>query len=388
MKPVRAPVALATIMTALFFGSSEVRSQNVDVIIRVVLPAGTSSNDRITVAGNHALLGSWDPSVSRLTRVSDSIAEGRFEIPRGTHLEFKVTRGTWDTEAIYLATGEVPSNTVIRAERGRVVVVRPLGWKDRMSRPTGTLTGEVRTHPDLAGIGLRYRRTVTVRLPRSYGEEPQRRYPVLYMHDGQNCLDRATAAFSAEWRADEVMDSLALRGAIEEVIIVAINNTSDRIAEYSDTPKGRAYASFVVEKVKTLVDSLYRTKPEAEHTAVMGSSMGGLISFLFTWWYPDVFGKSACLSSVFDRERTHLIGLVESETHRRVRLRVYMDCGGAPGEVSLNRGMEEMVRVLAKRGYRRGEDFEWFFDPLADHSERAWASRLWRPMEFLFGRNR
>ena len=135
-------------------------------------------------------------------------------------------------------------------------------------------------------------------------------------------------------------------------------------------------------------DSLYRTLPEPENTAVMGSSMGGLISFLFTWWYPEVFGKAACLSSVFDRERTEVISLVEAEPVRRDRFRVYMDCGGAPGEVSLKRGMEEMVDVLQKRGYRQGKDFVRYFDPVAGHNEQAWASRLWRPMEFLFAPTR
>ena len=356
--------------------------------VRVILPRSTPSEARITIAGDHTEFGSWDPSVVDLSRRGDSIAERTFDLAPGRRIAFKVTRGTWDTEAIFSVTGEVPGNTVVELQGDTLVTLRPIGWRDNMTRPSSTLTGNTRVFSDVPGEGLRYSRSVVVRLPPSYSTETSRRYPVLYMHDGQNCFDRSTAAFNAEWRADEMMDSLAHVGAIEEVIIVGINNTSDRIAEYSDTPLGQAYAAFVVDKVKPLVDSVYRTLPGPEHTAVMGSSMGGLISFLFTWWYPDVFGKAACLSSVFDRGRTRVIDLVESEHARRPRLRVYMDCGGAPGEVTLKEGMEYMVSVLKTRGYVQGSDFTWFFDPDAEHNEKAWAGRLWRPMEFLFGQDR
>lgn len=387
MSPTRRGVTVLCFL-GILFGMPMSSAQVSRVTIRVILPSTTVTTDRITIAGDHQNFGMWDPSVVTLPRVSDSIAMKVFEFPAGTRLEFKITRGSWETEAIFSPTGEVPANSSIQVERDQTVEVRPLGWRDRMPRPASTLTGETRTLPDLSGEGLRYARTVTVRLPPSYLSDPLKRYPVLYMHDGQNCLDRSTAAFNAEWRADEVHDSLVSRGTIREAIIVAINNTSDRIDEYSDTPRGKAYAAFVARTVKPMIDSVYRTLPNAEHTSVMGSSMGGLISFLFTWWYPEVFGKAACLSSVFDRERTSVIALVEEERVRRERFSVYMDCGGAPGEVSLKPGMDDMVAVLKQRGYAEGTEFVWLFDPHADHSERAWASRLWRPMEFLLAPDR
>ncbi|MCU0452349.1 MAG: alpha/beta hydrolase-fold protein [Bacteroidetes bacterium] len=373
------PVTISLLMLAGCRESS-------DVTIRIQLPPSTPIGDTITVAGNHEDLGTWDPSIIRLTRTQAMTAERSFRMPKGLRMEFKATRGSWETEAIFERDGHPPQNTTLMVEGDTTITLAPVGWKDSMPKPSSTLTGSADIHPDLAGKGLRYRRNVIVRLPPSYRSHPDRRYPVLYLHDGQNCFDRSTASFGAEWTVDETMDSLASIGVIEEMILVAMNNTSDRIDEYSDTPLGRSYASFVVVTVKPMVDSLYRTKPQPEHTAVMGSSMGGLISFLFTWWHPEVFGKAACLSSVFDRRRTDVLPLVERTPAQPFQRKIYMDCGGAPGEISLKPGMDEMVEALGKRGMREGQDFAWFFDPAAEHNERAWAQRLWRPMTFLFAR--
>jgi predicted alpha/beta superfamily hydrolase len=362
-------------------------SPTAKVTILVQLPSSTPFGDTLTVAGNHQDFGSWDPSVAVLTRGEGLTASRTFRLPKGTRLEFKVTRGSWETEAIYERDGQIPQNTTLTVEHDTTVTLAPVGWKDSMPKPSSTLTGTSEVHHDLAGEGLRHRRTVTVRLPPSYRSQTQRRYPVIYLHDGQNCFDRSTAAFGSEWQADEKMDSLAAVGAVEEVILVAINNTSDRIDEYSDTPLGRAYATFVAHRLKPMIDSLYRTQPGPEDTAVMGSSMGGLISFLFTWWHPEVFGKAACLSSVFDRRRTDVIPLVERTQSGPAGRRIYMDCGGAPGEIMLKAGMDEMLGLLRERGWVEGRDLAWHFDPAAEHNERAWAGRLWRPLTFLFARS-
>ncbi len=381
------PRTIATMVSVIgVLGLFACRSTS-DITIVVQLPTSTPLGDTITVAGNHEALGTWDPRTVGLQRASALTASRTFRLPRGFQLEFKVTRGSWDTEAIYSADGHPPQNEQHVVEGDTALTLVPVGWKDSMPKPSSTLTGTADVFTDLVGEGLRSKRTVTVRLPPSYRSQPERRYPVLYLHDGQNCLDRRTAAFGAEWRVDETMDSLAAIGQIDEMILVAMNNTSDRIDEYSDTPLGEAYVSFVINVVKPLVDSTYRTIPGPEHTAVMGSSMGGLISFLFTWWHPEVFGKAACLSSVLDRRRTDALKIVERTPRGGQMRKIYLDCGGAPGEVSLKPGMDEMVGVLTTRGFQEGKDLEWFFDPTAEHNEAAWAARVWRPLTFLFARN-
>jgi enterochelin esterase-like enzyme len=204
------------------------------------------------------------------------------------------------------------------------------------------------------------------------------------MHDGQNVFDPSTSFLGYDWRVDEVTDSLIRAGSLREIIVVGICNTPDRRMEYSDTEAGRAYARFVVNRVKPLIDSAYRTMPDAEHTAVMGSSMGGLISFLFAWWYPGVFSGAGCLSSVFTGHYTHVLDTVSRYNGPRKPIRIYMDCGGAGGDETLRPGMESMAELLRKGGYREGRDYMVFFDSGAQHNELAWAARVWRPLRFFF----
>jgi predicted alpha/beta superfamily hydrolase len=244
----------------------------------------------------------------------------------------------------------------------------------------------VRYHRGLRGNGLRHERDVIVWLPPSYAAEQKRRYPVLYMHDGQNIIDPSTSFIGYDWHADEVSDSLIRAGTMEEIIIVGIYNSPDRMLEYSDTPLGRQYAQFVVAKVKPLIDSLYRTKPERANTAVMGSSMGGLISFLFVWWHPEIFSKAGCLSSTFSYDHGKLLTEMKQDSGPQKNFRIYMDCGGYGGESTLKPGMDSMLKLLQEKGYVENQDFLSFYDERAEHSERAWAARLWRPLTFLFGK--
>jgi predicted alpha/beta superfamily hydrolase len=205
------------------------------------------------------------------------------------------------------------------------------------------------------------------------------------MHDGQNVFNPATSFIGFDWRADEVADSLIRAQAIEEIIIVGINNTPDRMTEYSDTPLGRNYARFVVERVKPFIDSRYRTKPSRENTAVMGSSMGGLISMMIVLWYPAYFSEAACLSTSvgFGLSKKELEDRF-SENNLSKNLRLYMDVGEL--ERPLVPGNEALAAFLQKNGFESGKNFEFFIAQGALHNEQAWAHRLWRPMKFLFGR--
>ena len=250
----------------------------------------------------------------------------------------------------------------------------------------GGIVGAVAYHRGLRGEGLRYDRDLIVWLPPSYRKEPKRRYPVLYMHDGQNIIDPSTSFIGYDWHVDNVADSLIRASKMEEIIVVGMYNTPDRTAEYSDTDLGRNYAEFVVRRLKPLIDSTYRTLPGREHTAVMGSSMGGLISFLFVWWHPDVFSMAGCLSSAFMREHTQILSDVEKYSGSRKPIRIYLDCGGNGLDERLKPGMDEMASLLKKKGFVDGVDYQVYFDEHAGHDEHAWAARIWRPLLFMFGK--
>ncbi len=358
-------------------------SQN-RVTIRVVTPPSTPRDATIFIAGSCPAFGDWAPGQTSLSRDDDSTWSRDFSFPAGIELEFKITRGSWNRQALFLP-GTIPPNLRLAVDGDTVVTVRPTGWSDEGIQRDGGIVGTVRYHRALVGTGLRFARDLIVWLPPSYERDSERRYPVLYMHDGQNIIDPSTSFIGAEWRVDEVADSLIRADRMQEIIVVGISNTPDRMAEYSDTEPGHAYANFVIGTVKPLIDSTYRTLPDRRHTAVMGSSMGGLISFLFLWWHPEVFSKAGCLSSVFDARATSVLEMVRDDSRPPKDVKIYLDCGGYGDESHLKPGLDDMVSLLTQKGYREGSDFEWFYDPAATHNEQAWSARLWRPLEFLFG---
>jgi predicted alpha/beta superfamily hydrolase len=369
--------------------AARAQSQYNTLVIQVIAPLSTPAEALVYVAGSTTEMGEWDPGKVSMQRENDSLWKFSCPVPSGGEVQFKITRGSWLTEALYV-DGVIPQNTVLRVRSDTSVTLRPVTWNDlsvtrKKMASAGGIVGSVRYHRALDGEGLRHKRDVIVWLPPSYANDTHKRYPVLYMHDGQNVFDPKTSFLGSEWRADEVADSLIKVGAIDEIIIVGINNTPDRIPEYSDTQLGRSYARFVVERLKPMIDSMYRTKPAAQNTAVMGSSMGGLISLLFVWWYPDVFSMAGCLSTAIGPGRHDgILHEIENHTGAKKHLRFYVDVGGR--EYQLIPGYHLVVSALEQGGYRKGSEMESFTDKDSEHNEIAWAHRLWRPLTFMFGR--
>ena len=229
-------------------------------------------------------------------------------------------------------------------------------------------------------------RTLRIYLPPSYGNDSARRYPVLYMHDGQNLFDPKTASYGTEWNIDEVVDRLVRQGEMEEVIVVGIDNTSDRIGEYtgsSDPQYGGgkldAYAAFVAQTVKPWVDRQYRTKPGREHTAVMGSSLGALASIGIAQRYPQLFSMAGGVSSSFWWNGQEAL----KHPLQKMPVRFYLDAG------TVNDGLEESQafrQALLRQGYREGSDLLFLADPGGRHNEQSWASRVHVALAWFFGR--
>ncbi|HTP78999.1 MAG TPA: alpha/beta hydrolase-fold protein [Bacteroidota bacterium] len=359
--------------------------QAVRVTVRVYTPPATRSDDRVYITGNDSAVGMWSPSGLELAIRDDSSRSGSFLITKGFRLEFKITRGSWNSEALY-TPGVIPANTILDVDHDTTLDVRPCAWSESMPPPRSSITGTVEFLRRLKGQGLRYARDVIVWLPPSYKTTKKRRYPVLYMHDGQNVFDPSTSFSHVDWGVDETCDSLMRSGKMEEVIVVAVYNSPDRMLEYSDTSFGRAYGDFFVHKLKPLIDSKYRTKPDRDHTAIMGSSLGGLISFLFLYWYPDIFSKAGCLSSAFSYRDRKVFRQFSKTAGFPKPVKIYMDCGGVGMEGSLKPQMDEMAGLLQKIGLAEGKDFIRYFDPAAEHHEKAWAQRVWRPLIFFFGK--
>lgn len=376
------PGVFRNVLTTLLL-SGMLAAQPVATLTIRVISATVPAGDTLYLAGNRAELGMWRPDGMPLTPATDGAWQAELDLPAGTETAFKVTRGSWAKEPVDDAGIPWP-NTVLAVHHDTTVVLNVARWRDLHASEGTGITGTVHYHRGLAGEGVRPR-DVVVWLPPGYDAAGGQRYPVLYVQDGQNVFDPATSFLGADWRVDEVADSLIRAGAVRPFIAVAIYNSSDRSKEYHDTPLGVAYRRFVIERLKPMIDSRYRTLPGPDHTAVMGSSSGGLAAFLFAWKHPDVFGSAACLSPGFVAQWMGSVRMV-LETDTLPDARFYIDNGEGGLEDTLQYGVELMLAALEARGVSGPERLRFYRAPGAPHNERAWARRVWRPLLFCFGR--
>ncbi len=358
------------------------RDPRLTIIVRT--PSGVPFGDTVYVAGNTDLLRSWRPDGMALSAEDSTTWKAVLPLERNSTIEFKITRGEWITEAV-LQDGSVPVNHAITLTGDTTVVINVFGWKDASGAVQGQITGDVEYLRELVGDGIPTRDAI-VWLPPGYKSDVSRRYPVLYMHDGQNIVDPLTSYTGVDWQVDEHIDSLSSLGEMEAVIVVGVYNTPARSEEYDATDAGLAYLDFLVNTLKPKIDAAYRTRPEREHTGIMGASMGGTISFLALWHYPHIFSKAACLSPYFSNT---LPRKVENRADWDLTgLSLYIDNGDDQLDSRLQTGIDRMLPVLRQRGFRDNENLMWIKAAGAQHNERYWARRVWRPLLFMFGEER
>ena len=259
----------------------------------------------------------------------------------------------------------------------------------RRNRRAALRRGSLEVLSDFESRVLSNVRNITVYLPPGYAEHEELRYPVLYMQDGQNLFQPERAFAGTHWRLAEAADeAIADRGA-EPAIIVGVDHAGvGRIDEYTPTHDkrrkagGRAaqYARFLIEELKPAIDAQFRTIADRAHTAVGGSSLGGLVSLYLVLTRADVFGRAAVLSPSVWWDNRAILKVVDSFQGDRPRL--WVDIGGREGREALSD-----ARLLRDRLQAIGwtdANFHYHEDRRADHSERAWAARAKMVLEFLF----
>lgn len=246
------------------------------------------------------------------------------------------------------------------------------------------IIGHVEYHYEFYSRYLKNERDIIVWLPPSYGHG-EKTYPVLYLQDGQNMFNPQTSFIGYDWKVDETATSLISGKEINEFIAVGIYNTKDRLEEYNwFTPKGKSYCSFLINELKPFIDETYRTKKNRMNTAVMGSSLGGLISFQLVWNYNKYIGKAACLSNSFWIDDKEVFNMVKNDDEKLKEIEIYLDCG--TGEKELIEDNKEMVELLQSYGYDKDNRLMFYFAEDAKHTEQDWAERLHLPLKFLFGK--
>lgn len=291
------------------------------------------------------------------------------------------------------------------------------GWEDGRNRqlllrePSATVTrvfnfppepivlsrvGDIRRHESFPSKWLASR-DVQVYLPPGYDTETSRRYPVLYLHDGQNVFDAASAGM--EWQVDETSEALIGDGTLPPFIVVAISNTDARRDEYTPTfvafkrddglvvkggGKANLYGRFLLKELKPFIDRTYRTRTDAASTAIGGASHGGLVSLYLALEHPEVFGQALVMSPSAMWDNDVLIKRVLA-LPRKLPVRFWVDVG-ALEPVDLVHAARRLNEALVKKGWREGDDLHFVEQEDGAHDEISWASRVPGMLKFLWAR--
>ncbi len=381
--------------------SPPVATVRLEIDMREEIAAGrfNPSVDALGVRGNREPL-SWSRSV-----YADTLGDGRYtatlhfdRVPyAGQPVQYKLRvdrRGNgaddgWERSGNHPLYLHVPQQQVVRHFNAspqrrapqRTGHIEPLG-----------LVPSVHVLP----------RPVQVWLPPAYRADPQRRFPVLYLHDGQNVFD--DEASLAEWRVDETAQRLAGASAIDAPIIVAVHSMSERTWDYTPTslqvqPAGGpvgpphavgggapAYARFLIEELKPMIDARYRTQTGPAATAVGGSSLGGLVSLWLALQHPHVFGAALAVSPTLWWDDFLAQRLVMAQDLRAgQRPLLWLDMGRLEGRRAVSHA-RRLNKALLARGWTAWT-LAYHEDLLGSHDEASWAARVEGMLRFLYGRH-
>lgn len=359
----------------------------------VAVPADTPSESRIHIAGDFQ---GWDPGslAHQLTRQDDGRYAITLDFDIGASIAYKFTRGSWD----YVEKGpdgEELDNRTLRIEQTGTHALTVARWADGTPPPT-TITGDVST---ITVPGFLDGRRVWVYLPPSYGSDTEARYPVLYMFDGQNVFDTATS-FAGEWQVDETLEAGIAAGELRSIIVVAVDNGAQRIAEYTpwaDDRHGGGQADAHLQAFRDVlvpyIDQTYRTIAAPGSRAVAGSSLGGLLALYAAYEHDDLFGLSAALSPSlwWDGQRMR----VHAQAAGKPAATVYMDMGTLEGDSTVDddppNGVDDnidhlraMRDVMTAQGFDPDIDLEVIEAEGHRHRESYWAMRFPAVLAFLF----
>ena len=310
-------------------------------------------------------------------------------------INFKFTKGNWESVECQLDGNPIENRTYSFDGKDETIELEIVNWSTAESTESPSTASEnVSIFEDnFLMPQLDRQRTIRVYLPPNY-DNSEDNYPVLYIHDGQNVFDLKTS-YSGEWEVDETLDKLYQEEGFSLIVVAIDNDGEKRLNEYSpwDHKKfgkgqGMVYAQFIVNTLKPKIDQSFRTKTDKNNTAIMGSSMGGLISHYTALQYPDVFGKAGVFSpsfwyseDVFDFSKKH------SNTKD---LRLYFLAGGKEGGNPTFEGisktakdMNTMIDVLKSGGFP-AENINSKIEPEGEHNEKLWRNSFEEAITWLF----
>lgn len=349
----------------------------------VAVPGNTPAGDTVYVAGSFQ---GWNPGspAHALARQPDGRWQITLNLPDNQRIEFKFTRGSWPRVEKGPSGEEIP-NRVHTAVGTQTLNLAVASWADL---PVSTVTGNVTTFTYAPFLGGR---RVWVYLPPGYDADGPERYPVLYMHDGQNLFDQSTS-FAGEWRVDEACQAFINGGEIEPIIVVGIDNGPARITEYTPFSSGGsggggdAYLRAVRDVLMPEIARRYRVQVGPRNTFMSGSSLGGLISAYAGYTFADTWGRVAPVSPSYWWAGARMLTYA-AQTGRPAALdRLYQDMGtietggtqdgngnGVDDNIDLLRGMRD---IALAQGFVLGDSLLSVEAAGHTHSEFYWAQRF------------
>lgn len=365
----------------------------------------------IYLAGNLDSLGPWEADGVLME------GEGRertvtLDMPDGYAFEFKITGGTWDQEGTGPSGMVMPNFTHTAGASDSASIMVEIedfkyppeayieDWEG--SGVLGTLVYWLDTESQFFDVT----RHVEIWLPPGYEDNPDQRYPVIYMHDGQNLFDPRIANTGHDWGVDEAMMANVEAGLHDSAIVVGIWSTNIRGYELSPWHGGPDYARMVIEEIKPRVDAEFRTLSDRDNTFVMGSSMGGLASQFMVREHPDVFSACGCVSThvpvspqvfeealgldveqgIDDPTVPYLVTDSENNVDLPNNIRMYWDWGTATLDAEYGAIMESHIRGwLEAQDFVEGQTYAFGEFEGQPHNEAAWRSRVHLQLAWMLG---
>ncbi len=350
----------------------------------------------VYITGNLPALGPWQPDALALEGTGSNRTVA-VEMPANHAFEYKFTLGTWDREAVSVTGGVLPNFQLMAATDANpkhtleAFKQDPLVYMEDWQR--AGILGSMELWPDVASAFLTHARHVQVWLPPEYEAQPERSFPVVYMHDGQNLFDPRTAGMGVDWGVDEAMVKGVNDGLFEPAIVVGVWNSARRMEEYSPWHEAPQYARFLKEELIPRVNESFRTKTDAANTFVMGSSMGGLLSYYLVKEHADTFSACGCVSTHFplseavadrillrhddDSDTTpYILRDIEAGATLPANTRYFFDYGTEGLDASYGPTHEAVETWLEGLGLVAGKEYLVREYAGADHNEASWRTRL------------
>lgn len=358
------------------------------VTLRITtIPANTPANATIYVAGS---FNTWNPQSAAHIMQPDGLGAYQIVIPEGSGTAtYKFTRGAWASVEGNASGGFLPDRTFTFTESPQTINLTVLSWEDLGGNNPSTAASNVQILNNTFAIPqLNTTRRIWLYLPPDYYTSTKT-YPVLYMQDGQNLFDNATS-FAGEWQIDETLNNLSTTGDYGAIVVGIDNGGGARLDEYSPWfnaqynagGEGGDYMLFLSETLKPYIDANFRTKPEAPYNALIGSSMGALISVYGACTFANQFEKVGVFSPAFWFAQNNLNDYILNNVSGIDNLRLYFVCGQNESATMVP-DMNAVKNNLISKGVATNNTFT-LVDPAGTHSESFWRAKFGAAYQWLF----